>query len=334
MKYLWRLLPFTFILLIVGCGQQNLSALDPQGPVADMQFSLIRLSLYIMIFVIVVVFALYLIVLFKFRERPGDTHIPKQVHGNKALEVIWTTIPIILLLILAIPNVMATFELAEIDDSEGAITIRAHAHLFWWEFEYPDHDIIAGQEMYIPTNTRINIELESSDVIHAFWVPALAGKQDNVPGITNTMWLEAPNEGVYLGKCAELCGPAHWQMDFKVIAVDPDTFETWAANMAEVPYEEGEITEYAVEGRAIFEANCLSCHAIGNEGGNFGPNLTNFGERTVYAGYMEATDENLENFIRDPQEWKPGNNMPAFSDMPQEDMDALIEYLKSLKVLD
>src|SRR5690554_4840095 len=107
MKLFWRLLPLSFILLMTGCGKQNFSALDPQGPVSEMQFSLIGLSLGIMIFVIVVVVIIYLFVIFRFRERPGDTHIPEQVHGNKWLEIVWTTIPIILVLILAVPNVLA-----------------------------------------------------------------------------------------------------------------------------------------------------------------------------------------------------------------------------------
>ncbi|MDG5789456.1 cytochrome c oxidase subunit II [Evansella sp. AB-P1] len=337
MKHLWRLLPFTFILLLAGCGKQNLSALDPQGPVSEIQFSLIMLSLYIMIFVIVVVFVIYVLVLIRFRDRPEHTHIPKQVHGNKALEVIWTTIPIVLLLILAVPNVMQTFTLADTEPTDADMVVRVHAHQFWWEFEYPDYDIVAGQEMYIPTNTKIILELEASDVIHSFWVPALAGKQDNVPGIMNPMWIEAPNEGVYMGKCTELCGPAHWQMDFKVIAVDPDTFETWAANMVEGPQDVADTgNELAVEGRAVFEQSCISCHAVAGEGGNpqGGPDLTNFGERIVAAGYLEFNDDNIEAFIRDPQRYKPGNAMQAFPNMSQDEMDALIEYLHTLKVLE
>ncbi|WP_078595442.1 cytochrome c oxidase subunit II [Evansella clarkii] len=341
MKYLWRLLPLSFILLMAGCGQQNLSALDPRGPVAEEQFSLIMLSLYIMIFVMVVVFSIYVFVLIRFRERPGDTHIPKQVHGNRTLEIVWTVIPILLLLALAVPNVMTTFTLADVEPTDDSLEVEVTAHQFWWEFEYPEYGIVAGQDMYIPTNTRININLEASDVIHSFWVPALAGKQDNVPGITNYMWFEAPEEGVYIGKCAELCGEAHWLMDFRVIAVDPDTFDTWASNMAaedagEMQEDAGEV---AVQGREVFEQSCIQCHAVGDEGGNIGPNLTNFSEREVIAGFLEYDEdnENLRAFIRDSQSVKPGNGMDvAFPEdqISDEEMDALIEYLNGLSVLD
>lgn len=353
MKYIWRLLPLSFILLITGCGMENLSALDPQGPVAEMQYSLIQLSLYIMIAVLVVVFAIYIFVLIKFRERPGDTHIPKQVHGNRTLEIIWTTIPIILLLMLAIPNVMDTFTLADVSVGENEeeaeegdevsvedqdhVVIEVTAHQFWWEFNYPDYDITAGQDMYIPTDKRIIIELQASDVIHSFWVPALAGKQDNIPGIQNDMWFEAPEEGVYMGKCTELCGASHWLMDFKVVAVDPDTFNTWAANMADPPAASTEPEgEVAADGREVFEQSCISCHAVGEDGGNIGPDLTNYGEREALAGYLEPTDENLEAWLRDTQEYKPGNEMPNFDHnaINDEEMDALIEYLNTLQVLD
>lgn len=352
MKHFLRLLPFTLILLLAGCGMENLSALDPRGPVAEMQLSLIQLALYIMIFVIVIVFSIFIFVLFRFREKPGDTHIPKQVHGNRALEFIWTTIPILLLLLLAIPNVMDTFTLAdtgvpqegvdealldEDEEVEDYLVVEATGHQFWWEFNYPDLDINAGQDMYIPTDTRIIVELEASDVIHSFWVPALAGKQDNVPGITNDLWFEAPEEGVYAGKCTEICGPSHWLMDFKVVAVDPDTFAVWADGMAEPDEELSEPSgEVAVEGREVFENNCIQCHAVGDEGSPTGPNFNNFGERTVIAGFLEYNDENLHDWIRDPESMKPGNEMPAFSEdqISEDEMDSLIEYVNDLKVLE
>ncbi|MFC4735484.1 cytochrome c oxidase subunit II [Bacillus daqingensis] len=352
MKHMLKLLPFSLILLLAGCGMENLSALDPRGPVAEMQLSLIQLSLYIMIFVIVIVFSIYAFVLIRFRERPGDTHIPKQVHGNRTLEFIWTTIPILLLLLLAIPNVMDTFTLAdtgipdegvdeelldEDEEVEDYVVIEAHGHQFWWEFIYPELGVNAGQDMYIPTDTRVIVELEASDVIHSFWVPALAGKQDNVPGITNDLWFEAPEEGIYMGKCTEICGPSHWLMDFKVVAVDPDTFDSWAETMAEPPEEQLEPEgEVAVEGRDIFVENCIACHAIGDEGGNTGPNFTNYSERTVVAGFLEYSDDNLHDWIRDPDSLKPGNEMPGFGEeaISDDEMDALIEYINTLSVLD
>ncbi|MBB5172212.1 cytochrome c oxidase subunit II [Texcoconibacillus texcoconensis] len=340
MRGVWRLLSFLAIMLfLAGCGQENLSALDPQGPVADMQFDLLMLSLLVMVFVVLVVVVIFIYVLIKYRERQGDTHIPKQVEGNHRLEIIWTTIPILLLLIIAVPNVVLTFDLAdtEPEEDQDVLEVTVTGHQFWWEFEYPEYDIEAGQDLYIPTDTRVVFQLEASDVIHSFWVPALAGKQDTVPGITNEMWLEAEDEGIYQGRCTEFCGESHWLMDFNVIAVDPDTFEAWADSMANPPQELTEPqSEVAAEGRAIYEESCLSCHATAGEGGNpqGGPDLTNFGERSNIAGFLEFNEDNLEEWIRDPQKLKPGNSMPGFDHFDDDEMEALVEYMMGLKVQD
>lgn len=338
-KHLLRLLPMTLILLVLsGCGVANLSTLDPKGPVAEMQLSLMTTSIYVMIFVILVVFAIFAYVLVKFRAKPGDEDkIPKQVAGNHTLEIIWTTIPILLLIIIAVPTVMQTFVLADTEPKEGeeGLKVKVTAHQFWWEFEYPEHGVTVGQDLYIPTNTKIAIDLESNDVIHAFWVPALGGKQDNVPGITNTMWLEADEAGIYIGKCAELCGAYHALMDFKVIALDPADFDNWMANIAEADTEPE--TTVAMQGREVFEQSCIGCHAVGGVGGNpaaYGPDLVNFGDRQTIAGYLEFNKENLEAWIRNPEEYKQGakNPMPGFDHLNDDDMDALVEYLMGLKV--
>ncbi|MGO4887920.1 cytochrome c oxidase subunit II [Anaerobacillus sp. MEB173] len=338
-KHLWRLLPMAFILFVLsGCGVANLSALDPKGPVAEMQLSLMTTSIYVMIFVILVVFAIFAYVLIKFRARPGDEDkIPKQVAGNHKLEIIWTTIPILLLIIIAVPTVMLTFALADTEPNEGeeGLKVKVTGHQFWWEFEYPEYGVTVGQDLYIPTGTKIAFDLESKDVIHSFWVPALGGKQDTVPGITNTMWLVADEPGVYAGKCAELCGAAHALMDFKVIAVEPDQFEQWITSVSEATGEPE--TAVAQQGREVFESSCLGCHAVGGVGGNpaaYGPDLINFGDRETIAGYLEFNEENLEAWIRNPEQFKQGakNPMPAFDHLSDEDMNALVEYLMNLKI--
>lgn len=332
-RYVWRLLPLFVVLALVltGCGQANLSALIPKGEVAEMQLWIMKFSLYIMIGVVVVVSAIYIYVLFRFRKRPGQNEIPEQVEGSTKLEIIWTVIPIILLLILAVPTVMQTFVLAQdYSQDEDAVKIKVIARQFWWEFQYPELGITTAQDLYIPTGKKIYLELTSTDVIHSFWVPALAGKTDNNPGLTNTMWLQADEAGTYYGKCAELCGASHALMDFKVVAVSPEDFQDWTSQMAAPPAEP--VTATAAQGQQVFQQSCLSCHAIGNQGGNLGPNLTNFGDREKIAGILEFNKENLVDWISDPQELKPGNKMPAFKDkLSEQEISALADYLMGLK---
>ncbi|MBU8907155.1 cytochrome c oxidase subunit II [Desertibacillus haloalkaliphilus] len=334
-KNVWRILPiFLLLLLLTGCGETNLTALDPKGPQSQWIFDNMLLSLYVMAFVTIVVFAIYFIILAKFRRAPGDDEIPKQVEGNHKLEILWTVIPILLLAILAVPTITGTFLLADTEpEGDHTVEVKVTGHQFWWQFDYEDEGFTAGQDLYIPVGEKVLFELHASDVVHSFWVPALGGKVDTVPGITNHMWLEADEPGVYKGKCAELCGPAHALMDFKVIAVERDEYDAWVASMQEEPQEPTEVV--AQQGREVFEENgCIGCHAIGGTGTAAGPALTNFGEREVVAGYLDFTDENIEAWIRDPQSLKQGNNMPAYPQLSDEEMTSLVEYLKSLTVLE
>jgi len=336
MKKVLRFVPLLGLMLLVlaACGQENLSTLQPKGPAADIQFDLMQLSLYIMIGVFIVVAVIYTYVLIKFRKRRGDEDIiPEQVEGNTKLEILWTAIPILLLVILAVPTVLATFTLAADKPKENndTLKIQVTANQYWWMFDYPDLEVSASQDLYIPVGEKVYFELTSTDVIHSFWVPGLGGKMDTNPGLKNSMWLEAEEPGVYKGKCAELCGPSHALMDFKVIALEREDFDAWVEKMQNPPAKPE--TQLAQAGQQIFNSSCLSCHAVGGEGGNIGPNLTNFGDRETLAGFLDMTDQNIADWIKDPQALKPGNNMPAFGNQLSDDeVDALVAYLKGLKV--
>lgn len=350
-QHLWRtiLLALIFTLLLTGCGDPSLSALNPQGPVADTQLSLIKLSIYIMLLVIAVVTFIFIYVIIRFRQRPGDDRIPEQVEGSAVLETIWTAIPIVLLIILAVPTVMTTFSLAEpatdVETSaeaaedeeaveaseEGPLRVKVTAYQFWWQFEYPDHGIVTAQDLYIPTGEKVYFELTAEDVIHSFWVPALGGKMDTNPGLVNEMFLEADKPGVYQGKCAELCGSSHALMDFKVVALEPEAFDQWLASMSEYDGEKAE-TETAEQGREVFADNCISCHAVDGETPSLGPNLAGIADRETIAGYLPNDAQTMEDWIRHTDELKEGVNMPSFPDLSGEDMDALIEYLQGLTI--
>lgn len=337
-KTAWRFLPLSLlVLLLTGCfGEERLTALDPKGPQAQWIFDNMLLSLYVMAFVIIVVFIIFFIILARFRRKEGDNELPKQVEGNTTLEIVWTAIPIILLMILAVPSIVGSFYLADQDPDpvagDDTVKIKVVGHQFWWQFDYTDEGFTAGQEVYIPVGEKVLFELHAQDVMHAFWIPALGGKVDTIPGITNYMWIQADEPGVYGGKCAELCGPSHSLMDFKLVALERAEYDAWVEAMSQ---EVAQPTEtLAQQGRAVFEENgCIGCHAIGGMGTAAGPTFTNFADRTVIAGYLEKTDENIENWIRDTEAYKQRNNMPSYPDMSDEDMEALLEYLNSLSVL-
>lgn len=338
-----RLLPMTavFGLLLAGCGREDLSVLRPQGPAAESSFGLMKLSIGIMIVVLLIVFSIAAYVMIRFRRKPDQNQIPKQVEGSIKLEILWTVIPLILVVVLAIPTVKAVF--AAGDDhanDKDAIKVKVTGHQYWWEFQYTDYDVTTAQDLIIPVGKDIAFELETADVLHSFWVPSLSGKLDTNPaGTINRFSFSAPNEGVYRGKCAELCGPSHGFMEFKVKSVSDAEFKKWIDSMkapvAVLP-EDPALAEK-------FRAQCLVCHAVGDQGLDSAPNLTGIGSRESIAGILLNDDtgvdgapveENLKTWLRDPQDVKPGNLMPNPKDLGLSDaeIDGIAEYLANYKL--
>ena len=249
-------------------------------------------------------------------------------------------IPLVLLLILGVPTIQHVFGLAkDYSDDKSAVHVKVTAHQYWWEFEYTDYGITTAQELIVPTGKKVQFELTAADVKHSFWIPAIGGKMDTNPGMTNNMYLEFPSEGVFRGKCAELCGPSHALMDFKAKAVSPDSFDRWLSAMkapAVMPADP-EVAD-------TFTNQCLSCHAVGEQGGNSAPNLTGVGGRQTIAGILYNSDvvadpekedkttvENLHDWISDPQKVRPGNTMPQV-DLTPEQIDGIAKYLAGYKL--
>lgn len=317
---------------LAGCTVEQ-SVFDAKGPVAEKQLSLIYLSFWIMTGVTIVVAVILIYVIIRYRERKGqEGTIPKQVEGNSLLETIWVVIPVILLTILLIPTVTITYELADASDDGNSLEVVVTGKQYWWEFYYPELDIVTANELHIPTDTKIHLHLEATDVIHSFWVPKLGGKTDTIPGRTNYMWLQADEPGVYSGQCAEYCGASHALMAFEVVAHEEGDFDSWVAEMT-APPSEG-LTELAQEGEAIFAQSCASCHAVESTPdtlGMAGPNLANFGNRNkLAAAILENDRESLKDWIMHPQDIKPGNLMPDLN-INDDQAEALAEYLHSLK---
>ncbi|PPA72174.1 cytochrome c oxidase subunit II [Jeotgalibacillus proteolyticus] len=358
----WRLLSlFTALAFILsGCGEPFVSALQPAGEVARQQYNLMILSAVIMVVVIIVVAIVYIIAITKFRRsKIGEDVIPKQVEGSHTLEIMWTVIPIILVLVLAVPTVYVTFALAdqaemEEVDEEGnrtALVIDVRANLYWWEFAYPDQGIVTAQDLVVPTDQNVYFNVIGHDVKHSFWIPAVGGKIDTNVENVNTFYLNFDSEAaenvdnLFYGKCAELCGPSHALMDFKVQTMSGDEFEEWVTAMQEVAEEEQQPeNELQARGQEVYQdQGCIGCHAVDPTqqiGSSTGPNLTTFGERSYVAGILDNRDpdlsqeDNIKDWIRNSDSLKPGNKMPVYNedDLSDEDLDALTEYLMSLKV--
>lgn len=347
----WRLFSLLTVMTVFlsACGEDYISTLRPAGAVGKEQLNILLLSTVVMALVVVVVSAIYLVAFFKFRRnKVGENHMPKQVEGSHTLEVIWTVIPIILLLILAVPTLNSTYKFAdvaamdEVDEAgnKTALTVNVTAKLYWWEFEYPEQGIITAQELVVPTDEKVYFNLIASDVKHSFWIPAVGGKMDtNVDGI-NKFYLQFDKEsaglndgeGVFYGKCAELCGPSHALMDFKVTALERSAFDAWVAAMQAT---EGATAskESSDLGEASFANSCLGCHAVSAVAGNgMGPNLTTFGDRNRVAGFMEHNVEETTNWIIDPEKYKPGNTMTGKYNVTDEEAKAIAEYLMTLSV--
>ena len=339
-KFMSRLLPLLAMisLVLTACGEPDQSVLIPKGPVADEQLFLIKISFWVMIFVLAVVFAIYFYVIVKFRKKAGDNSIPKQVEGNHVYEMIWTIIPIILLLVLAVPTIQYTFKHAtDYTKSKDAVQIVVTGHQFWWQFQYPEHDINTAQELVIPVGKTIAFRISASDVTHSFWVPSLGGKIDANPGDknVNVLYLKADNLGIYKGKCAELCGASHALMDFKVRAVSPEEYTQWIASM-KAPNPTSVAS--ASVGETLFKGNCISCHAVDSRVLGKYPNLDGFASRTKVAGILDNTAQNQFNWISNPQAIKPGTLMPQVIDestkqpLAPDKVAEIVKYLDTLKL--
>jgi cytochrome c oxidase subunit 2 len=217
---------------------------------------------------------------------------------------------------------------AEARDLDSAqMSIDVIAHQWWWEVRY-EGEIVSANEIHIPTGEQVKMNLTTKDVIHSYWVPQLQAKVDMIPGIVNEISLQADDPGVYRGICGEFCGVQHAKMQFLVVAQDPAEFDAWLQNEAAVPAT----PEDDPGRRAFLESTCAGCHAVaGTEAtARLGPDLTHFGgRRTIGAGALPNTEENLAAWILDAQQAKPGNEMPP-SPVTEGELGSIVDYLMGL----
>jgi cytochrome c oxidase subunit 2 len=326
----FALLALIALVALAGCGETNgANFLNPAGPQAEQEAFLFWFILVVATIIFVAVTAALLYSVIRFRARPGSP-AARQFSGNTPLELIWTIVPSIVLLgVLVMTINVLFFGLAK--PEQEAFTVQAIGHQWWWEFRYPDQKIVTADELVIPVGKVVSVDLISNNVIHSFWVPEIAGKTDVIPGRTNHMWLKSNKTGVFRGECTEYCGQQHANMNFQVDVRDDAGFQSWVTGQQAGPSEASQ----AMTGQKIFAVRCFSCHLINGQQeliSQVGPNLTHFGSRSLIAGgVLTNTPEHLKAWIHDTQEFKPGNDMPAFTNIPDDQLNELVAYLESLQ---
>ena len=301
--------------------------------------SIFRLSLFVLFItgvIFLVVSSLLTYVVVKFRNRVANgAGEPAQVYGSTQIELAWTVIPILIVVVLFLATARVIHAIQDAPRPAAALEVTAVGHQFWWEFRYPGRGIITANELHIPVSDPAHsrptfLKLLSADTDHSFWVPQLAGKTDLIPNRVNEMWVDPQRTGIYLGQCAQYCGTQHAKMLLQVSVDSPEAFEAWV----HAQQQPANRSEKAISGRRVFEATaCVNCHAIGGTGatGRFGPDLTHLMSRsTIASGAALNTPENLRLWIQNPDAIKPGSLMPAMK-LSDADLDALVRYLETLQ---
>jgi cytochrome c oxidase subunit 2 len=286
----------------------------------------------VVVFIGVEGFVLYTIV--RFRRR-SDNELPSQTHGNTRLEVAWTVLPSIVLLIIAIPTIQTIFYSdAPPVSAQNVLKVNVIGHQWWWEFQYPDLGVVTANELHLPAGRTASFDLRSADVIHSFWVPRMGGKVDAIPTRANHMWFtpDANAVGEYPGQCVEFCGIQHANMRLLLVVDSPADFDAWVqqqrADAAQPP------AGLAQQGAELFQRSaCIGCHTIRGTAarGTLGPDLTHVGgRRRIAAGILDNTPENMKRWVQNAQAAKPGNLMPNLG-LSDADATAIAAYLQSLR---
>jgi cytochrome c oxidase subunit II len=279
---------------------------------------------------------------------PLGTWLRRHPRGNLALEAIpverrgsglrWLTIGIALSSVAVIASLVWTMSvLANVNSPHGpaALTIEVTGQQWWWKAQYLNSDpskiLTTANEIHIPVGEPVRVKLIGADVIHSFWVPALTGKTDTIPGQINETWLEAAKPGRYRGQCTQYCGWQHAHMAFFVTAESPDKFQAWLNHqLQDAPAATSPETQ---KGEQLFQAHCGLCHAVRGTmaHGTLAPDLTHLMSReTLAAGTLPNTPGNLAGWVANPQSIKPGVNMPDLY-LSGPELNAITSYLRTLQ---
>jgi cytochrome c oxidase subunit II len=306
------------------------NAWDPQSPLARAIYDLGIVECVIFALIFVIVTGAIAFSIFRFRTRAGESD-PRQILGNRNVEIAWTIIPFLIVILLFVMTLGAMNRADPPPAPSPDLVITGHQ--FWWQVEYPGSGVITANEIHIPAGKPLSVRLESKDVLHEFWVPQLTRKMSNVPGQPNHIWLQADKPGTYIGQCSEFCGTQHAWMRILVVADEPAKFEQW--QRAQLQPAQAATTDVTTKGLAIFQTStCINCHAIRGVAGadlRVAPDLTHVGSRKQLAsGIIDNTPANMRLWLKSPQHIKPGALMPDFS-LTDEQLDQLAAYLSTLQ---
>jgi cytochrome c oxidase subunit II len=308
----------------------------PASTPADSIFHLSLLVLAVTGLIFLVVFSLIVYAIVKFRRRGGDDgREPPQVYGSNQVELAWTVIPVLIVVVLFLATARVIHSIQDAPEPRGSIEVTVIGHQFWWEFRYPQLGIVTANELHVPVSdpshpTPTFLTLMSADTDHSFWVPRLAGKTDLIPNRVNHMWIDPYEPGLYLGQCAQYCGVEHADMLLRVYVDSQKHFDDWVHAQKAHAVNDDSVNE----GHRMFESTgCISCHTVRGTvaDGSFGPDLTHLMSRdTLASGIVPNTAENLRQWIQDPDAMKPGCLMPAMK-LSDRDVDAIVAYLETLR---
>jgi len=316
-------------------------ALSPTNifaPVSTPAHSIMGLSLFVLVVtagIFAIVFSLLVYCVVRFGKRANDDgREPPQVYGSNQVELAWTVIPVLIVVVLFLATARVIASIQKAAQPRNAIQVVAIGHQFWWEYRYPDLKVVTANELHVPVSdpahpTPTFITLLSADTDHSFWVPRLGGKTDLIPNHPNSIWMDPQVTGLYVGQCAQYCGTQHAKMLLRVYVQSRQEFDRWVAEQTQLAHASTSVPE----GQRIFETTaCINCHAVSGTvaDGRFGPDLTHLMSReTIASGAAPNTPENLRLWIQNPDSIKPGSKMPAMG-LSDQQLDAVTAYLATL----
>ena len=280
------------------------------------------------IFVVVGGAMLYAVIKYR-RRRQDDGSEPPQIFGSLPIEMAWTVIPILIVIVLFLTSARLIFAIQDAPKPKAALSITVVGHQFWWEVRYPKYGIVTANEIHVPVDEATYFKLLSADVVHSFWVPELAGKTDCIPNHVNNTWIFPHKAGLYLGQCSQFCGAEHAKMLLRVYVQTPAQFKAWLKDQEKPAVEDPAVAA----GREVFMHNaCMDCHEIRGTAANgkFGPDLTHLASRdTLGSGSVVNNPANLRAWIKNPDHFKPGVLMPAMQ-LDNKQLNEVTAYLCSL----